>query len=143
MSVPEISLREHLEGQISSLRDIINRDRLAATELARSHDEAHAREHSFQEKAKDLFAEDLKQWKVVNNEWRQTLSDQAGRFATTEALVALEKSWDERYLRLQDDFNRRVTLLEHAHANMTGRLTMTGIVLGVVVVIVNVALRFI
>jgi hypothetical protein len=72
------------------------------------------------------------------NEFRQQLSDQTATFITRRELETMRESWDERSNRVTDEVHE----LQRIGANMQGRLWALGAGVSVVVIVINVAIRF-
>lgn len=99
-----------------------DRDRVKVEELGRIWDRFEANDRALEEQKKSLA-----EYKTTANEFRGSLNDQGQRFATrVEAGQALD----------------RIDKLEKANDNMQGRLWALGAGIAIVVVVINVILRF-
>lgn len=144
-------------------RELDKRD-VQARELAKTHDAAHGREHAMTDAAL-LKAETSMDKRLEGmNEFRDTLSDQSGTMVRRDFLDEALKSIAERLAKSEHDLGARMTKaeddigirltkaeevlggrlnkLELASANMAGRLAAMGIFFTVLVIVVNIALRF-
>lgn len=89
----EVSLREYLESKFAS----------------------HEREHELLAEALSLNNAMVKEWREAANEWRGTLTDLTGRFATRESVEQLEKAEDQR-------IDNAVALMQGLHKSDADRL---------------------
>lgn len=149
----DIPLREHLErliaderarsdDQYKELRRLIDSLVASSQQLDRAHSEAHTREHVMNDQAIVKAYETMEKRLESMNEFRDQLRDQAATFVRREVLDTAMTGLTQRIEKSEDVFENRIARLELANANMTGRLTALGIAMGIIVVVVNVALRF-
>jgi exonuclease VII large subunit len=76
------------------------------------------------------------------NEFRQSLSDAAARFATRDTLQALERSLTDRIDQRANASAERLDRLEKAQANFAGRVWALGAALGFGIVILQFVVPF-
>jgi preprotein translocase subunit SecF len=115
---------------------------------------AHAREHALMaealtkteqanERALRAATDSLNKRFDAVNEFRATLADASARFATRDRLDVLERTLTALVEDRSKENRRRIELLEHAASNMAGRLWALGVGVALLIVVVNVALRFV
>lgn len=85
------------------------------------------------------------------NEIRKQLNDQARTFASSEItdslkerLVSLERTSVERFSAKEvvDGIDKRLDVIEKANANFQGRLWAMGVGISAVVIMINIAIKF-
>lgn len=126
-----ISVREHFESILSE------RDKQTA-QLAIVHAEAHKREHAMLQTAIDKSDESMNRRLEGMNEFRDSLRDQAARFATIVQL-------DERTAHLMskvDASNTRIEHLEKVNANLEGRMWAIGVGFTLLTIMISLVLKF-
>lgn len=121
--------------------------------LAEAHATAHAREHAMTEAALTKAEVAVDKRLEQMNEFRGALSDLSMRMATREMLEtnlgalhdkvsAVQSNLSQRLDTAHEGLDKRIRILETANANLSGRLTAMGIGIGLVVIVVNIGLRF-
>jgi chromosome segregation ATPase len=149
MATDEIGLREYFEqliGAETARSDAQHQElikalaalREAASELAAAHQSAHEREHEMNTLAVTKAQEVMENRLASMDQFREQLRDQAGTFVRRD-LMDSEISVVEAKVRQNAD---RISALERKEANLAGRFTALGIGIGLVVIVVNVLLRF-
>lgn len=142
------------ENGVKALTALVEQWQQAHERAHTEHTLAHAREHTMNQEA-ILKAEQASQRALeaalasVNerfssvNEFRATLSDASARFVTRDRIDVLERTLTTLIDDRTKENRRRIELLESGAANMAGRLWALGVGVALLVVVVNVALRFI
>lgn len=140
--------KEHqaLANQVDTTAAVIRRefDGKAAEilEMARLHAEAHKREHYHGDVAVQKAYETMDKRLEGMNEFRDQLRDQAATFARrdyVDTVIAGVTATLEARSKSNSD---RIDTLERKEANLAGRFTAMGIGVALVVIIINVILRF-
>ena len=115
---------------------------------------AHPREHELLERSGQDTKQKLDNRMVGMNLFREQLREQAATFARADTIQGKIDAMAERMEKLEgallsrmeanaNESNRRLTVLERAGANLEGRMWALGVGITLVVVVVNIALRFI
>lgn len=159
-----VTLRELLEHQIKAERDVIDQrfiEMNRALELraetntrevnllkdnveriAMLHADAHAREHELTTIALEK-AERAMEHRLENvNEFRGQLRDQAATFASRDLMDERLGVITTRIEREVESIDARLKVLEHNAANMSGRLWSMGVGVGLLIIVINLAFRW-
>ena len=115
---------------------------------------AHEREHELLERSVKDTKDNLDSRLEGMNLFREQLREQAATFARADTIQGKIDAMAERMEKLEgallsrmeanaNESNRRLTVLERAGANLEGRMWALGVGITLVVVVVNIALRFI
>ncbi len=149
-SAHSVSLREYIEAILHEKDRALQA--LAAThghevqalkenvlELARIHDDAHAREHALTQTALEKAEQSLTIRLESMNELRSQIYSERGTYVTRDMLETKMAALDTQLDSLGVMVNRRLGELENKQANLDGRFLILGGVLGVAIVLVQVA----
>ena len=115
---------------------------------------AHEREHELLERSVKDTKDNLDSRLESMNLFREQLREQAATFARADTIQGKIDAMAERMEKLEgallsrieanaNESNRRLTVLERAGANLEGRMWALGVGITLVVVVVNIVLRFI
>lgn len=134
-----IHLSSKIEDLKSHMGDLRTADNIALAAALNAAEKAVAAALAAQEKATDKYEREIREWRLVSNEWRATLSDRDKRFAEQGTLDAQISGVDQRIAALDN----KIDDLTRSRDLAIGRQTATTALIGIVFAAITIALRFI